>query len=164
MKTLYLVRHAKTVEGSPDLKDFDRYLKPRGISDSRVMASLMKKNSWLPETIITSPAKRARQTAELFCEIFQYSHERIVEEKSLYYGGQVEMIDLLQNISNDSESVMIIGHNPTIHEVVNYLVGYGIEHYPTCAVSGLRFNINLWIEITLKKGELLFFEVPKNIR
>ena len=163
MKTLYIARHAKTIHGGHKIKDFDRYLMPQGKSDTRNMARVIKENQILPQMIISSPAKRAKQTTEIFCEIFNNPLENVVENESIYFGGISDFINIFENLDNKFDSVMLIGHNPTVHETTNYLINTPIHHFPTCSVAGLQFDIDSWIEIKAKAGKLEFFETANNI-
>jgi len=162
MKTLYILRHAKTVHGGQNLKDFDRYLKPGGVKEAKAMATLMKENNHIPQLIIASPAKRAKQTTEIFCDTFDYPVENVIEDESIYFGGIGDMMNIFQNLDNKIHSAMLIGHNPTVHEMVNYFINAPVHYYPTCAFSRIQFEVNYWIEVKAHRGELIFYETPKH--
>lgn len=164
MKKLYIVRHAKTVRGHSDLKDFDRYLKPRGKSDSRLMANYLKADFPLPQKIISSPARRAIQTAVIFAEQFGLSPETIVQDKSIYFGGTGDLLTIMRNVHPDTNIAMLIGHNPTIHETVNLLIEKPVDHFPTCCIAGIEFDTDDWIKIKTRSGRLFAYEKPKNLR
>lgn len=164
MKFLYLVRHAKTIQGSGDLKDFDRYLKSRGQSDAKLMAEFISENHIAPGLLISSPAKRARQTAEIFAETFSYEKNRIQFDKSIYFGGIGDIIDIFQNLSPDINNAMLVGHNPTIFEMVNYFISSPVFHFPTCCIAGIQFDVDYWIDLKAHSGKLVIYETPKNLR
>lgn len=162
MKFLYIVRHAKTIEGGGNLKDFDRYLKPRGHKESKLMAEFILNNHPIPQIIITSPAKRAKQTTAIFAETFDIS-DKIMEEKSIYSGGIGDLLTIFQNLPSHIDTAMLIGHNPTVFEMVNYFITAPVYHFPTCCVSGIKFNTNYWIELKSHQGELVIYEKPSNL-
>ena len=125
------------------------------------MAKSMKNNNLIPQLIIVSPAKRAKQTTEVFCEIFDYPIENVVEDKSIYSGGIGELLDIFQNLDNRIHTVMLVGHNPTVHEMVNYFINAPVNHFSPCCVAGIQFDIDYWIEANAHKGNLIFYESPK---
>ncbi len=164
MKKLYIVRHAKTIQGHAQLKDFDRYLKPRGHSDAKRMAEFLKSDYPLPQLIISSPARRALQTAEIFADEFNYSPDKIEQDKSIYFGGTGDLLKIIRQTDSQTNIVMLVGHNPTVHETVNLLLEKTVDHYPTCCVSGIQFDIDEWSVIKHRTGRLFVYEKPKNLR
>jgi len=164
MKNLYLVRHAKTVHGHSELKDFDRYLKPRGISDTQRMADYLKTDFPLPQLIFSSPARRAIQTAKIFAEKFDYDPELIIQDKSIYFGGTGQLLAIIKAIQPNVNIVMLIGHNPTVHETVNLLIEKPVDHFPTGCVAVIQFETDDWMKIQTRTGKLFVYEKPKNLR
>jgi phosphohistidine phosphatase len=164
LKILYLVRHAKTIRGGIERKDFDRYLKERGHQDAELMAKFLKAKHPLPELIITSPAKRAEETTEIFAKIFQHAPKPVQTEKSIYTGDIDDLLNIFFAIDEDINCAMLIGHNPTIHDMVNYFIKSPVYHFPTCCVAGIRFDTEDWQKLKAHRGELFVYEKPKNIR
>lgn len=164
MKFLYIVRHAKTIHGDGHLKDFERYLKPRGEKEAKLMADFVAANHSIPELLIASPAKRATQTAEIFAEVFDYDKDQIQYERSIYFGGMGDLLEIFQNLPPNIHNVMLIGHNPTVFEMVNYFISAPVYHFPTCCVTGIKFNIDNWIELRAHRGQLTIYEKPSELK
>ena len=165
MKTLYLVRHAKSDKEniSPDLLDIDRPLNNRGYSNAYFMSALLKEKKLIPDLIISSSAVRALSTALIFARAFNYSSDKIKTEEKIYHGIADDYIKAAQSTDNTYKSVMIFGHNPEINSAANLLSDISVEHFPTTGIICFEFPIKHWNELTSGlKGELKFFDFPKN--
>ena len=159
MKTLLLARHAKSDWNQPGYSDFERPLNPRGDMDAPVMALLLQ-NNFNIEQIISSDAARALATANYYKNILT-PLQNILQEHLLYNASRENIADVISNISNDLSSVMVVGHNPGMTEIVNYFAQGSIEDMPTCSVAVVQFSVNDWCEIDQNTGELIAFEFPK---
>ena len=161
MKKLYLARHAKSSWKEPDLDDFDRPLNKRGIRDAPFIGQKLKEKNILPDLIISSPANRALTTARELAEQMGYPVDKIVEDENIYEAGGGELLSIIQNVSDEHESLMLVGHNPEFTMLANWLGGLTIPNVPTCGMVALTFEGDSWQQVQGGKGSLLFFEYPK---
>ena len=113
MKTILILRHAKSDWSDPELVDFERPLAKRGLTDAPQMGEILALFEVRPDKILSSPARRARQTAELVAQSCGY-HKSIQWEDSFYGGSSAHLIAALQNLSDKVERPLLIGHNPTL--------------------------------------------------
>ena len=164
MKTLYLVRHAKSDWSDGTLKDFDRPLNKRGKKDAPQMGLHLKsvRNVAL-DGVLCSTAKRARSTAKRLLKGLDYSVEDVMWEEGIYWGNTTDLVHLIQQVDAHCNALMLIGHNPYVSDLVGFLQGQEIGDMPTCGVFGLSLDIDAWSEITSGKGKKLFFDCPKQI-
>lgn len=162
MKTLLLVRHAKSSWDLATLNDFDRSLNERGKKDAPVMAQRLLDRKIDINTFVSSPAKRAKKTAELFCSIYKKDKEEIIFVPALYHASLNTFFEVVTQLNDDYNCVAIFSHNPVITEFVNQLVeNVTIENMPTCGVFAVKTSITKWKEFSTSKNELLFFDYPK---
>ncbi len=163
MKTLLIVRHGKSSWDNPSLSDQERPLKERGVNDAGKMAKLLLDNKYIPELVLSSPAKRARHTAELFCEVFQYPAGKIQIDDRLYFSGVNAIMEVLTNVDNRYDTVMITGHNPDFTELANVFLTQRLYNLPTAGVVVLQFNTENWEEISRKNMVKDICLIPKKI-
>jgi len=161
MKTIYLVRHAKSDWGSAFTADFDRTLNDRGMKSAPLMASVLQKKNIVPELIISSPANRALTTAELFCDILGYPKEQILKRIEIYEGGTRQLLNIIHEIDDSIETAMLFGHNPTITQFSNLLAGNHMENMVTCGVVRIDMEIKSWKDAASDTGQLVWYEFPK---
>ncbi len=161
MKTLYLVRHAKSSWDFPDLEDIDRPLSSRGKHDAPLMGRILKKMKEEPDKIISSHAKRAFSTAKRIAEEIGYPKKDIEIETRLYMTGSSDFIDVISEQKKNVNSIMLFSHNPGITSFANSISDAAIENIPTCGIVRIDFDINKWNEIAETKGKMIYFEYPK---
>lgn len=161
MKTLYLIRHAKSSWDNADLADFDRPLNKRGQKNAPFMAKLMRENNVQTGLVISSPANRALTTAEIFCEALGYPPEKIEQRIEIYEGGLNHMLDIVRHIPDSHTSVMLFGHNPTITSFANFISGEHLENIVTCGVARIDLKGDSWQQTMMDSGELVWYEYPK---
>ncbi len=161
MKTIYLVRHAKSDWGSAHTSDFNRTLNERGMKAAPFMASLLKAQQVLPDLVISSPAIRAITTAEIFCDILGFPKEHIEKRMEIYEGGAGRLLTIVQHITDISTTAMIFGHNPTMTAFSNLLAGSGIDNLTTCGVVRIDLDIKAWSEADSETGKLAWYDFPK---
>jgi phosphohistidine phosphatase len=162
MKTLYIVRHAKSSWDDSSLDDFSRPLNDRGKKDAPRMGKRLKEKEITVDLMISSPAKRALKTCKAIAEVLEYPESKIKLEKRLYHADEDSIFSILKSINEPNNVVMIFGHNPGLTEFANSLLGEFIMNIPTAGVVGGRLNIESWAEIKRGCGSLLFFDFPKN--
>jgi phosphohistidine phosphatase len=160
MKHLYLIRHAKSSWSNPLLDDFDRPLNKRGENDAPFMANILLRQHISPNIILSSPAKRAKTTAEIFAHTLGYS-KKIVWNKDLYLTSPKTLLNILHTIPHKYNTVFIFGHNPEFTEFANSISSKTIENIPTCGIVGFELNIKEWNELCKETSSLICFEFPK---
>lgn len=161
MKTLYLVRHAKSSWGEPGLADFDRPLNKRGEQDAPRMGERLKAMGVSPDHVVSSPAKRAITTARKVCEALGYPKKRIEQAESIYDARPEDTMAVIHGADPAHDSLMVFGHNPTTTDLANALANADIDNVPTLGVLCITFDTDAWTDILPGKGTLAFFEFPK---
>lgn len=161
MKTLFLVRHAKSSWKYSKLTDLERPLSGRGKRDAPFMGKLLFKEKIKPDMIMCSPANRALSTAKFFCEEIGFPFEDVKIEPGLYMADSGELLELIRKIDKSAETLMIFSHNPGITDLYNRLADEYIENIPTSGITAIQFTEDSWNDLKTKPGRLLFFEYPK---
>lgn len=168
MKTLYLLRHAKSSWADSGIGDMDRPLTPRGQRDAEKIAKHLRQQAIAPAIVLCSSARRARETLALVAPAFGSATKQVVEE-GLYAATAAELLSRLQRLPERTASVMIIGHNPALQDLAVRLVGHGAwlerlrEGFPTTALAVLRSPIANWRELGVEDAELVDFVVPREL-
>jgi phosphohistidine phosphatase len=163
MKTLYIVRHAKSSWDNVNLPDFDRPLNTRGKTDAPRMGKRLKEKDVHPNLMLSSPAKRALSTSKRIAEVLNYPEKNIKTDKKLYHADAEDILSVIRDQKNRFEVLMVFGHNPGLTDFVNEIgKSTSIDNIPTCGIVAFRFDIDEWHDVTKKSGELLFFDYPKN--
>ena len=161
MKTLYLVRHAKSSWKEADLSDHERPLNKRGELDAPRMGIRLRKRKPQPKAIISSSAVRAKTTAKLFATEIGFPKSDISIDERLYGAGPTDVVSIIHELNDTVDCAMLVGHNPTFTELVNSLGHCHIDNVPTCGMAILTFPVNTWKAIKNGKGELQDFDYPK---
>lgn len=160
-KTLYLIRHAEAAGMSSGQRDFERPLNARGEQDAMEMGQRLKARSIVPDTLISSPALRAVQTSELIATEIGFPVSAIVFHKSIYEAAVADLIEIIQSLDDDLNSVMIIGHNPSIGWLISQLSDKHIANIPTGAIATLSIASNHWKATDTATTELLEIDHPR---
>jgi phosphohistidine phosphatase len=162
MKTLLVLRHAKSSWRESELADHDRPLNKRGKRDAPRMGELMRVEGLLPELILTSSAKRALNTAKLVAEACGFDGE-IQVSRDLYAAGPEEFISALCALSDELETVMVVGHNPGLEELVEALTEEA-PAMPTAALAQIALDIERWADLEEEEaGKLVNLWLPRNL-
>jgi phosphohistidine phosphatase len=152
-RELLIMRHGKSDWSDPLAADINRPLKKRGTRNARRMGLLMRDEHLLPDLIITSPATRARRTAEELAAATGYTG-KIEEERSFYPGGPEDYIRALRGVATKHRRVLVVGHNPGLEWLLERLTGTDAI-LPTAALARILFSIDHWRELTEQtRGEL----------
>jgi len=162
MKTLYLVRHAKSSWDYPELDDFERPLSTRGRKSALLMGTILKKLKAAPDLVISSPANRAAMTARMIADAIHYPLDKIQYTERIYLADEAVLIQVIKNINNSVNRAMLIGHNPGLTGLANTIGDQSIDNIPTGGVCCMDLNIASWKGIREHGGKLRFFEFPKN--
>lgn len=162
MKTLLILRHAKSSWKYDDLADHDRPLKKRGEQAAALMGELIRKHDLTPQRIIASTAKRALTTAKLVAEACHYEG-RIIATRAFYGAGPEDFVEVLRTLDDADERVMIIGHNPDLEMFLESLTG-AMESLPTAALAQVALPIDAWKELEEDTpGKLVHFWAPSTL-
>ncbi|MVF24928.1 histidine phosphatase family protein [Methylocaldum sp. BRCS4] len=161
MKCLIAIRHAKSDRDQPFLADIDRPLNNRGKRDASVMGDVLKFRGQEPDLIVTSPAKRALETAELIAEAVGYDSRAIAVRDSIYLQGTPALLELIRSLEDIHNRVYLIGHNPDLSELVTRLTGESLGTLPTCGIAAIEFPVDAWAYVMHGSGRLVFFDSPK---
>lgn len=161
MKTLYILRHAKSSWDDAGLSDYERPLNERGLKDAPLMGRIMKKNSFQPDVIISSPATRAKQTAHLIRDAARIDGEIKFDER-IYEASPQALVQIISEIDNRNNSVLIVGHNPGLESLIKFLTGK-LEPMPTAALAVIDLEIENWSEVNSPRGSLRLLIRPKEV-
>lgn len=161
MKTLLLLRHAKSSWDNPDISDFDRPLNSRGLEAAPAMGGVLYKNDLQPQKILSSPAKRAKQTAILIKETAQLE-AKITYVEGIYEASPLRLLSIVSEIEDKVESVLLIGHNPGLESFVKMLTRESYE-MPTATLVRIELNVESWQDVTVNRGKVSLYVRPKDI-
>ena len=156
MKTLYLIRHAKSDWKNPGLTDFERPLNKRGLRDLPLMKEKLADINFNPELAVCSPAQRTKTTAEVLAKNTSCLYDPAIYEATLN-----DLIFLINTLPNRYNEIALIGHNPSITSLSNYITENYIAHFPTCGVVKIELEIGHWNEIVQGIGIKKAFLYPK---
>ena len=159
MKTLYLVRHAKSSKYVP-LADKDRPLDERGERDAPKMGQRLARRGAKPELIISSPAVRALATAQPIAKALGYKLADIALNDRLYASEADELLVVIHALDDALQSVMLVGHNPEMSDLAHRLASEIID-MPTCAVAEFRFDASSWSQVGRDVPDKVSFDHPK---
>jgi len=162
-KTIILIRHAKSSWKNPDWTDFERPLNKRGKRDAPLMGKWLANYGINFDLIISSPSKRTSETANLICKELGYDSTLVKFDNSLYGFHTDAVLSALKKVDDSFQEVIIIGHNPAITNVVNFLQkDRSFANVPTCGIVSI--NLESWEDVKAGNGKLNFFEYPKNLK
>ena len=159
MKRLFILRHAKSSWNDPDLADFDRPLNDRGLNAAPFMGEVIARKRYFPDTILSSPAKRAAQTAILVKEAAG-ANAVITYDERIYEASPQALRQIVSELGEEKESAMIVGHNPGMEGFIKFLTGL-LEPMPTTSVAAIDLKIENWNELAAECGTLLEVLRPK---
>ena len=164
MKTLYLMRHAKSSWSFDELTDQERPLNDRGRTDAPHMGQALAKRQLTLDLLVSSPAVRALSTAVLVAREIGYPHNDIKVEPAIYQAEIDTLLSVIRGLPDTANSVLLTGHNPTITDLANYLLpNDGLtSEMPTAAVLCLHFKTDHWAEAGPANAEFYFYDYPKN--
>ena len=162
MKTLILVRHAKSDWNVPGLSDIDRPLNERGKKDAPEMARRLRKKGIKIDAFVSSPAKRALRTARFFAEAYDVKKDDIVVEKVLYGALSSQFEQVIASMKDKNETIAIFSHNPGITEYANTLCNVHTDNIPTCGLFAVQADIEKWGDFSQAEKMFLFYDYPKN--
>ena len=156
MRKIILVRHAQSPFKNIKIKDFDRTLNKTGIFEANVMGNQIKKYKVEVDYIITSGANRALETCKIVSKCISYN-KKIEKDNNIYNSSIDFMMNLSNNISDEYKTIMIFGHNPTLHHLSQKLSGEIVYTFPTCSMYSIMFDTSSWSEIIKGKKEFMIY-------
>jgi phosphohistidine phosphatase len=162
MKTLILVRHAKSSWGDFTLPDFDRPLNERGKHDAPMMAKRLLEKGVKIDALVSSPAKRAKRTAQAFADVLGINKDQIIFREKLYLAGVEEFFNVIDQLDESIKNAAIFSHNPGITVFANMLQVAVIDEMPTCSIFAITTSAEKWSDFRKAKKEFWFFDFPKN--
>jgi len=162
MKTIYIVRHAKSSWEYEGIKDIDRPLKKRGINDAYLISNVLHKKISTPDVFVSSCANRALHTAMIFGYTFNYPLANLKISKSLYSFSDGYLIKTVKALDDGFDTAIIFSHDHGINNFVNKFGDKIVNHVPTCGVVGIKFETNHWKNI--KSGKTILTEFPKHYK
>ena len=162
MKTLLILRHAKSSWKDEDLSDHDRPLNKRGKANAPQVGELIQREGLMPDLILSSTANRARQTAELLAESAGYEGDiRLLRE--LYAAPPSAYIDALSKLDDRFDRVLVVGHNPGLEDLLQILT-LAVQSMPTAALACISLPLERWSDLTQRtRGKLADIWRPKEI-
>jgi phosphohistidine phosphatase len=169
MKTLVLMRHAKSAWDNADLPDIERPLSPRGQKAAPLVGERLKKAGYHPDVILCSTARRTRETLDLIT-LSLPKKAKVQYLKELYMAVPREMLNLIAKTPDSAQTVMLVGHNPGIGSLAGWLAGEGDSEllskirrkFPTAAAAVITFDVTRWSEVAGEGGVLAAFLRPRD--
>ncbi len=160
MKTLFLIRHAKSSWDDPSLDDIERPLNARGLRDAPEMGRRLAERQVKPDVLISSPAVRALSTARIIAQALNYNVDQIIVDKRLYEATPKRLLKVIREQGAAPRCVMIFGHNPELTEFAQNFVPT-LQHMPTCAVVQLDFDLESWADLGDAQPVSVWFSKPR---
>ena len=161
MRTLYLLRHAKSSWKDENLADFDRPLAGRGRRACETVGKFLKSEGITLDLVLSSPAVRARETIDQVLRAAKLRPELRYDER-IYEASAAKLLDVVSQIENDYKTVALVGHNPGMQELLQVLTGEADE-FPTATLAQIVFKSVKWAEAGTKKGHLEWIVRPKQL-
>ncbi len=161
MKTIIIVRHAKSSWDDHTLADFDRPLNERGKHDAPIMAERLLKKQPGVQAFISSPAKRAKKTATIFAKAYGLEKDDVQLKDELYMAAENVFYKVIGQLPESVNSIAVFAHNPGITDFVNTLTDFRVDDLPTCGLVAVRCD-GPWESFKDASKEFLFFDYPKN--
>jgi phosphohistidine phosphatase len=160
MKTLLILRHAKSSWENPDSSDFDRPLNERGLEAAPFVGNLMREKNLRVDLILSSPARRARETTMLVREAAAFAAEIRYDER-IYEASPISLLHVLAETADEFGAVLLVGHNPGLEGLIKILTGNGVS-MPTAALAEISLEIDSWSAIAADTGKLNSVVRPKD--
>jgi phosphohistidine phosphatase len=162
MKTLLLLRHAKSSWKDSAVKDFDRPLNQRGLKAAPTIGRLMRKRKLQPDLVLSSPAERARQTSQLVLDAAGFKTELHYDER-IYEASAARLFEIVSQIEDDRNVAMLVGHNPGLEELLEALTG-AARSLSTAALACIELDIERWSKLRAGANQLAWLVKPKELK
>jgi phosphohistidine phosphatase len=162
MKNLFLLRHAKSSWDNAALRDFDRPLSKRGISNAILLSEYIQKHSISFDLVLCSPSERTQSTLDLILNPFHPIPVSVLKE-SIYHASASSLSQLIKEQDDEMSNLLVIGHNPGMHILTESLTNESIVKFPTCAFAKIT-NFNHWKDIDAGILNLESLITPKELK
>ncbi len=160
MKNLIMLRHAKSDWSNPGQKDFDRTLNARGHRVAPRMGHKLHELGVHVDAVVSSPAERAKLTAEYISEQLNFDTSEIEFKEAVYEASIRTLLEVVNGLDEEYDTVMLVGHNPSFTYLSEYLTGAEIGNIPTCGAVRIEFELTSWKEVSQNTGTLKWFVYP----
>lgn len=163
MKSLYLIRHAKSSWDDPLQNDFDRPLNKRGRRDAPRMGKRLQEREIHPDLLLSSPAERALSTCLIIADKIGHPLYQVLTDRRLYHAGEDQLLTLIRDLDDANDEVIIFAHNPGLTDFVNRASkAFVTDNIPTCGVVAMKFPVQSWKSVSWGTGKVVFFDFPKS--
>tara|TARA_B100001109_G_C18864333_1_gene476041 strand:+ start:152 stop:643 length:492 start_codon:yes stop_codon:yes gene_type:complete len=163
LKSLFIIRHAKSSWKDTSISDIDRPLNSRGLRDAPTMGERLFNANYKADLMISSPAKRAIHTAQIIAQKTEYQPSKIQTQASIYGSNSHQLIDLICKTNDDVDTLFIFGHNPSFTYLAEDLSNESFGNIPTCGIVALQLPFDQWRYCSRGTANLLFYDYPKNL-
>ena len=161
MLTLYLLRHAKSSLADDSMRDFERPLANRGREACAVIGELIEEKGIDFDLVLVSTAVRTRETIELVKERAKF-HSEVRYDERIYEAAMSELLEVLSQVDDDRKSVLLVGHNPGVEDLLALLTGEHV-HVATATFAGIKMNASSWSANLVNNGTLEWIVSPKEL-
>jgi phosphohistidine phosphatase len=161
MKTVLLLRHAKSSWSNANLLDFERPLNDRGRAAAKRIGGYVARHKLNPDLVLSSPAVRARETADLVLKSAKLQVE-LRQDERIYEAGPQRLLEVISQIDEDKKTVLLVGHNPGLEELLQLLTGHE-AHMPTAALAKIKIVVKTWDYVLQEKGKLEWLVKAKEL-
>ena len=162
MKDIYILRHAKSSWDNSNLSDFERPLAERGISDAKKMSKFLKDMNIKIDKVLCSNAIRAKETFDLTADGFNFEIDKATYLDKLYFGDTTTIIQDLKEMDESLNNILIVGHNPTLHYLVEILTNESINRFTTCNLATISHD-GEWVSLNSQQCSLKSLIRPKEL-
>tara|TARA_Y100000741_G_scaffold292148_1_gene232357 strand:- start:1720 stop:2214 length:495 start_codon:yes stop_codon:yes gene_type:complete len=162
MKQIYVLRHAKSSWDNSNLSDFERPLADRGISDAKKMSKFLKDMNIKIDKVLCSNAIRAKETFDLTADGFNFEIDKATYLDKLYFGDTTTIIQDLKELDESLNNILIVGHNPTLHYLVEILTNESINRFTTCNLATISHD-GEWVSLNSQQCSLKSLIRPKEL-
>ena len=162
MKEIYVLRHAKSSWDNSNLSDFERPLAERGISDAKKMSNFLKDMNIKIDKVLCSNAIRAKETFDLTADGFNFEIDKATYSDKLYFGDTTTIIQDLKELDESLNNILIVGHNPTLHYLVEILTNESINRFTTCNLATISHD-GEWVSLNSQQCSLKSLIRPKEL-
>ena len=163
MKEIFVLRHAKSSWENSNLSDFERPLADKGISDAKKMCKFLKDMDLKVDKVLCSNALRAKETFDLTADGFNFEIDKAIYTDRLYFGDTTNIIKDMKELDESLKNILIVGHNPTLHYLVELLTNKPIDRFTTCNLA-IIFHDGEWISLSSQQCRLRSLIKPKELR
>ncbi len=164
MRTLTIIRHAKSSWEQEGLHDFERPLNDRGRRDAPVMAARLRQSAAIPDLLVSSPALRAITTARIFADRLEISTESIQVHAKIYEASASTLLQIIRGLDDQYSHAALFGHNPGLSDLACKLAHCDFDELPTCGVVQISLPAHHWRDVSNNSGKLLYSSWPKDER